>query len=352
MTLCGAALTASCVENKPISSLQPAESADAEFGTWTSGVPLPFPAQEIYPCAHNGALHLAGGFIAQNGRITGPTADHKAWRPGMTDWVAGVALPTPRHHPQLISWQGQLFAFAGFDSPSERAGWTMQNTGWRLLGHIFPPDGPAITVEPAWVDAPELPAPSGEAVLGVTGDGVLHLAGGRTPKGEANAAWTDHGDTDHHFVLTDVNGTWERAAPCLSKRNSAAGDVIDGSLHVVGGRTVGGGNVAAHEVYDHKEDRWRTTAPMPQAQGGLAAAAIGNNLYVFGGEYFNNGGGVYPEGWVYDARNDSWNRLPDMPNPRHGLGAVTLDNKIYVIGGALEASGNQTSALVDVFNPA
>jgi N-acetylneuraminic acid mutarotase len=125
--------------------------------------------------------------------------------------------------------------------------------------------------------------------------------------------------------------------------------VIDGHLHIVGGRQVGGGNLAHHTVYDYREDRWRDAAPMPQAQGGLAAAALNGKLYAFGGEFFDNGGGVYPECWAYDPASDSWTTLPDMPSPRHGLGAVTLGDKIYVIGGALQASGVDTSALVEVF---
>lgn len=351
MAIAGAAVAASCAENNRLLSSSEGGTVENPPGRWSSGIPLPRAAQEIYPCAHSGAIHLAGGFVADSGQITGPTPEHRAFQPGSDSWTEAVSLPTARHHPQLVSWQGNLFSFAGFEAHSSDAIWVMQSTGFRLLGHVFPPDGPAITVEPAWVDAPELPAPCGEAVVGITGDGSLHLAGGRTPKGAANANWDDHTDTDHHFVLIDLNGEWETAAPCLSKRNSAAGDVIDGNLHVVGGRTVGGGNVVTHEVYDHSEDRWRTAAPMPNAQGGLAAAAIGQKLYVFGGEYFNNGGGVYPDSWVYDASKDAWLRLPDMPNPRHGLGAVALDAKIYVIGGALEAGGNETSAIVDIFDP-
>jgi len=90
---------------------------------------------------------------------------------------------------------------------------------------------------------------------------------------------------------------------------------------------------------------------MPQAQGGLAAAVVKGKLYAFGGEFFDNGGGVYPESWVYDPNEDSWTAIPDMPAPRHGLGAVELGGKIYVIGGALQASGVDTSALVEVYNP-
>ena len=306
---------------------------------WSSSTSLPLAVQEIYPALHANRVHQAGGFIATNGRISGPTDKHFSWQPGDEIWREEIPLPTKRHHPQLISFKGQLLALAGFESRDAQSVWIMQNSGW------------ALSSEGEWINAPNLPAPCGEAVLGITSDGHLHLAGGRTPTGLANAGWQDHGDTDHHFVLSGIGEKWERAAPCLSKRNSAAGDIINGALHIVGGRQVGGGNVTTHEVYDSQEDRWREAAPMPQAQGGLAAAALGGKLYAFGGEYFDNGGGVYPESWVYDPKTYSWESLPDMPSPRHGLGAVTLGADIYVIGGAKQASGVDTSPIVERFRP-
>ena len=306
---------------------------------WASAINLPLALQEIYPTHHNGRIHQAGGFIATNGRISGPTDKHYSWRPGEAAWREETLLPIARHHPHLMSFKGRLLALAGFESRSQQSAWIMQKTGW------------ALSADNRWESLAELPAPCGEAVLGIAGDGLLHLAGGRTPIGANNAGWQDHGDTNHHFVLDGLNGSWERAAPCLTKRNSASGDVINGALHIVGGRQVGGGNVATHEVYDHKEDRWRNAAPMPQAQGGLAAAALDGKLYAFGGEYFDNGGGVYPESWVYNPAEDSWSALPDMLTPRHGLGAVTLKNSIYVIGGAKQASGVETSPIVESFTP-
>ena len=327
-----------CAPNTP-QQADVSSNNDPQISPWTTAISLPQPAQEIYPCHHAGRIHLAGGFIAENGRISGPTDQHVSWAPGEPSWTDDTALPAARHHPQLISFSGALLAIAGFESRSERAAWVMQSSNW------------AQSEAGDWQVIAALPAPCGEAVTGVTGDGVLHLAGGRTPIGESNAGWRDHGDSYHHFVLTDLAGSWDAAAPCLTKRNSAAGGVIDGNLHIVGGRTAGGGNVASHEVYDHKEDRWRTAAPMPNAQGGLAAAAVSGKLYAFGGEFFDNGGGVYPESWMYDPRTDTWSALSDMPTPRHGLGAVVLDGAIYVIGGAEKASGVDTSAIVEVYTP-
>lgn len=329
--LAAACKAAPVPENSPVSGIPQG---------WSMGDPLPFPVQEIYPCAHDGALHLAGGFVAENGQITGPTDRHHIWRPDGLGWRASAPLPAARHHPHLISWQGQLWAFGGFESPSPDAIWTMQASGW-----VFD------VSTGNWAPAPALPVPCAEAVMLVGGTGHLHLAGGRSPAAGANAAWQDQADQTHHFILDDPAGPWRPAAPCLTARNSASGAVLDGRLHIVGGRSVAGGNTAAHEVYDMAEDRWRTAAPMPQAQGGLAAAELGGKLYAFGGEYFDKGGGVYPQAWAYDPATDRWSAIAPMPNPRHGLGAVTLGGAIHVIGGALKASGVDTSALVEIYRP-
>ena len=247
----GAALAATACKGPDGAAAKGAESLPAG---WSMGDALPFPVQEIYPCLHDGAIHLAGGFVAENGRITGPTAAHHPWRPDGRGWRQEAPLPVARHHPHLVSYAGALYAIGGFQSSSPGGMWEMQGTGWRLNAAAG-----------RWETAPALPRPCAEAVVLADTAGTLHLMGGRSPSGEANAAWTDQADQTHHFVLTSPGGRWQKAAPCLSARNSAAGAMIGGNLHVVGGRSVAGGNTAAHEVYDTREDRWRQAAPMARA---------------------------------------------------------------------------------------
>ncbi|MAN73634.1 MAG: galactose oxidase [Henriciella sp.] len=330
LQLIGAGLIAGCAAH-------PArrQNADAS-GSYRSGPALPFPVQEIYPCEHAGRIHLAGGFIAEDGAITGPTDAHHALDPESGIWQPRGALPTPRHHPQLVSLAGSLYCIGGFEAGPE-GGWQMQSTAWRY-------DEAADT----WTDAPALPGPNGESTAGVIGQ-TLYLAGGRQPAASRNLDWNDHADT---AALLAFDGShWDRLAPMAYPRNSAAGGVIDGRLHVVAGRTVEDGNTPVHEAYDPATDRWETLAPMPKGQGGLASGVVDGKLYTFGGEWFEDGGGVYPDAWVYDPDRDSWASLADMPKPRHGLGGVALGGDIYLIGGAAQRGGNQTSAAVQIYTP-
>ena len=301
---------------------------------WSEGPSLPRPKQEIYPALHDGEIWLSGGFVAKNGRTIGPTNETVILDPVAGIWREGPGIPNPRHHPHLQSHDGKLYVFGGFEPSSAEAMWVMQAGGWQLDA-----DG--------WNVMPDAPALVGEAVTTSLTDG-LHIAGGRTPLGTPNAVWTDHVDTGHHFVFD--GSSWSEAAPLPTPRNSATAEVIGDLWHIVAGRTVRGGNSTAHEAYSLAEDRWYTLAPMPQGQGGLASGVIDGGLYAFGGEFFDNGGGVYPQTWVYDPATDAWAAGPDMLSPRHGLGGIALNDRIYAIGGALQRGGTDTSALVEVLS--
>lgn len=327
----GAALATACMQAPP--------SAPASLaGCWSSQPPLPLAVQEIYPAGHNGIIHICGGLLGENGRVAGVSREHIAYDPATGESAGLGLLPAPRHHPHAVSHKGRLYLFGGFGTNPGAVNWIMSNEAM-AYDHG------------SWTNLAPPPGPNAEVVATSLGDRI-HIVGGRTPKGDANFAYGDHADTDRHLVYDPVANSWSTAAPALSARNSASGAVIDGLWHVVGGRHVTGGPTDAHEVYDAKEDRWRTAAPMPAGSGagGNASGTLGGQLYVFGGEYFDNGGRVHPEVWAYDPKADSWHTATPMPTPRNGLGAVVIGDAIWLVGGARKPSGNDTSDVVERFS--
>jgi N-acetylneuraminic acid mutarotase len=336
--LTGASLVA-CAEG---ASSQNAGSTGAKRGgSWTARPPLPFAVQEIYPAGHKGRIHIAGGLLGEGGRVVGVSDRHIAYDPKTGASTTFAALPATRHHPHAVAHNGRLYLLGGFGTNPGAVNWIMSTD--TLLYH---------DATNTWSNLARSPEPHAEVVATSLGANI-HVVGGRRPKGAANLAYGDHEDVTRHLVYDPAGNKWRNAAPALSARNSAAGAVIDGSWHVVGGRSVAGGPTDAHEVYDPKEDRWRSAAPMPKGAGagGNAAGAVNGKLYVFGGEYFDNGGRVHPEVWVYGPKADVWAATTPMPTPRHGLGAVALNNEIWLVGGAKRPSGNDTSDVVESFAP-
>ena len=301
--------------------------------------PLPFAVQEIYPAAHKGRIHIAGGLLAEGGRAVAASSHHIAYDPKTQITSSLASLPAPRHHPHIVDHKGRLYLFGGFGANPGAINWIMS-------ADTLVYDDSANT----WSALASAPTPHAETVAASIGERI-HIVGGRRPKGAANLAYGDHADSLSHLVYEPAANAWATAAPALLARNSATGALIDSLWHVVGGRSMSGGPSDAHEVYDPQEDRWRDGAPMPKGSGagGNACGVLAGQIYVFGGEYFDNGGRVHPEVWRYNPKSDAWTSAPPMPTPRHGLGAVVLDNAIWLVGGATKPSGVDTSAVVESF---
>ncbi len=305
-------------------------------GSWFSVASMPYPVQEIYPALLGNSIHVAGGFAVVDGKPK-PTNRHIAYSIADDAWSELRALPEARHHVSLVNCANKLYALGGF-APGEVGTWNMQGQTWRYDQQND--QWQALT------NAPELHAES----VSLAKDNLIHVIGGRTPKTELNRHWGDHIDSNRHLVFDAASNHWNVAAPAINARNSAAGCVIGDYLYVAGGRTVAGGNLAALEVYDAKEDRWFLAQPLPEPQGALAAAEVNGELIAFGGESFGGprGVGVYSEAWRYNPVQDAWLPLPAMQTPRHGLGAVAVADSVYAIGGATYVATNGTSPVVEV----
>lgn len=305
---------------------------------WKTEPDLPILVQEVYGAVFQGKIHLAGGLKRTADRF-GATADHMAYDPQTQQWELRAPLPENRHHIQMMHHRNELYALGGYFSQGRGESWIMKNQTWRYDSK-----------NNRWEDSSPAPHPHGETVAASLGD-YIHIVGGRQPKGASNKSYKDHTDSDLHLQFDPQQGVWQKLAPSLTLRNSGAGAVIDELWYVVGGRNMALNNLATLEIYDPKEDRWRKGTPMPQAQGGLAAAALEGKLYAFGGEYFKPQNGVFSTCWIYDPKKDQWVKGPSMKTPRHGLAGVALPPKIYALGGAKKANAEETSAVVESFRP-
>ena len=332
---------------------------------WENMAALPYRVQEIYPVVFRNHIIVAGGLSPDVSERDIDVSNRVViYNIEKNTWTEGPKLPEARHHPMLVNVGNRLFAFGGF-TVDNKGIWhnstdilelTFDNSTYKNSHNDKNSDKyineseESILTHGQWKKVASLPVPLSETLSSVNGNAV-HLISGRSPKSDnSNSQWIDQIDVDTHLKFYPETMNSINAKPVPTARNSACSVTLNDQMHTIGGRTVSGGNLATHEVYNFTEEKWRVAKPLPQAQGGLACATLNGSIYVFGGEYFDNGGGVYSKVWQYTVDKNEWNEVSAMPFPRHGLGAVTIGDSIYVIAGAMEAGGNKTTSMMSRFS--
>jgi len=146
---------------------------------------------------------------------------------------------------------------------------------------------------------------------------------------------TTHEDYDRQ------SGKWQAAAPLPRGRDHMAAVVVEGKIHVVGGRFGANEDMTGlHDIYDQATDTWTSAPPVPTPRGGGAGTLFDGMIVFLGGEDDKR---TYDENEGFDLRTNQWVRLAAMPTGRHGFGAAALGKYLYVASGAKGTGANEPS---------
>ena len=164
----------------------------------------------------------------------------------------------------------------------------------------------------------------------------IYVAGGRTTGNGAAIASVNSYDP--------VAKVWAARAPLPTARFGAGAVFDGGSLYVIGGDTgsgAGGSFSSAVEAYSTATDTWKVKAVMTTARRGAAAAVVGTQIVVVGGE---NAGGALATVEAYDLAAGTWSAKAALPAARTQAVAVVVNNILYVAGGK-NSAGADTNTL-------
>ena len=122
---------------------------------------------------------------------------------------------------------------------------------------------------------------------------------------------------------------------------------LDGKIYTMGGFADGVGTLDTVTVYDPQADSWQQVASMPQGRTAHAAAAMGDKIYVTGGESQMNS---VNSAYVYDSKVNAWTQLASMGVRRRLHASAAVGSKLYVFGGRSNAA--ETLNSVEIYHPA
>jgi N-acetylneuraminic acid mutarotase len=271
--------------------------------SWSEGTTMPTARSEITATNIGDDIYVLGGFDG-SGNVLDVV---EVYNVKNNSWESIAPLPQPLHHTAAASYDGKIYVVGGFISRE-----------WIPTNQLFIYD----PIRNQWTEGKSMPSPRG-ALNALFVKGTLYAVGGQDQARILNI-------NEAYDPLTD---SWISKAPMITGRHHAASTTVDDKIYVIGGRIAGSSplvNVNVNEMYDIKTGKWTEVGSMPSKRSGIAASAINNSFFVFGGEDLTK---TYNNSEKYDTEDGKWTSQEPMPNSRHGLAAVSVDNRIFVIGG-------------------
>lgn len=245
--------------------------------------------------------------------------------------VATIAIPVapnPQPLPRLAAWQrvallvavGIGLALLILTLPANQGNASSSNDPLRI-SPAQPRTGLLLRDEASrWHLRTPMPAARARSAATTIGDQIYVIGG------EVNQVVS--GDV---LIYEPVSNTWTTLStpkPTPVANTSAA--VIDGRIYIAGGTIQNGSPTTALEVFDTTTGQWETLASTSQPVAGHGFAALGSQLYLFGGA---TNKGITSASERYDIATNTWHNIAPMPTPRTLAAAATFDDRIYVVGG-------------------
>ena len=138
------------------------------------------------------------------------------------------------------------------------------------------------------------------------------------------------------YSFDPATETWTPLAPQPAQRIDSTSAAVNGRIYLLGGRDVAAADpldaVSDVFIYDIATDTWSMGQPMPLGSRFACAVAVGDEIYVAGGDTFPSRNTTLQ---VYDTLTDSWKNDLDMPSIilRNDMACAASNGEIYFFGG-------------------
>ena len=130
-------------------------------------------------------------------------------------------------------------------------------------------------------------------------------------------------------------GSWQQLSDMPVARWESGTVVIDDSLYLFGGYTMGTKSSKRADVYDPAEKTWRQLADLPSAITHINTVLDGRSVWIAGGFKDGYPGKAIDEVWKYDIDSDTYVAGPSLPEPRAGGGLALVGRRLHYIGGLM-----------------
>ncbi|KAK8388392.1 hypothetical protein O3P69_020409 [Scylla paramamosain] len=169
----------------------------------------------------------------------------------------------------------------------------------------------------------------GVAVL----DGKLHVVGGRDGLKTLNTV----------EAYDPATNTWTQLPPMSTHRHGLGVGVLEGPLYAVGGHD-GWSYLNTVERWDPQARQWSYVAPMSTSRSTVGVAVLNNRLYAVGGR---DGSSCLRTVECYDPHTNKWTPCAPMARRRGGVAVGVVNGFLYAVGGHDAPASNPCASRFD-----
>ena len=235
------------------------EQFDPETNIWLNKASKPLPVTDMSAAVIGGKIYVPGGRLV-TGNVTNileiydPLQDH---------WGQGAALPQALSAYAMVSFEGRLYLFGGWD-------------GMHYLDTVMVYD-PSRNL---WSTGRSMPTSRGFAGA-VALNEKIYVVGGFNGSSALTA------NEDYNPAQEEgISDPWNKAMDLPSGRYGMGVSSIAGSMYIIGGLGNGGNNevVPTPLMFIPQINAWQSFQKPPlRISDGFGLATIGNYLYIVGG---------------------------------------------------------------------
>ncbi|MEL7030441.1 MAG: kelch repeat-containing protein, partial [Pseudomonadota bacterium] len=271
----------------------------AQAQSWRSAAPLEVGRAYLGAAAIREDLYVVGG-----GGILGPRPDVDAYDVVADHWRPMGPLPAPIEQFAMAASEATLFVSGGLNDAGEPT-----DEVWKMTPGA----------DERWTSLPALPAPrAGHAMVWLNDDlfviGGIGQGAGRILK-----------------LATDAT-SWRSVAELAGRRSGLAAAVMDGQIYIVGGVSGGGAASSRVDILDPASGGLRRGPDLPEGRAGHVIGVLDGGLHVAGGRTTRPDQTIDSH-YRLETAGGGWRALPPLLNGRFASASAVAGDRWYVLGG-------------------
>lgn len=302
-----------------LASVRLPDRTASQDGRWKLKWSYPTARDEVRAAEVGGRVYVGTGLVLRNGSLRSLDEMYR-FDPARGVFQTLPDVPERVDHAAFVGNRGDLYVIGGYvDGEPTAAVWRFSTRTRR------------------WSALPPMRISRGAPAAAVI-KGKIYVVGGSSQALGKPVAVSD-------LEIYDIAARkWSRGPSMRTPRHHHGAAALGGRLIVAGGRGNDDLSLNTVEQFDPSTNRWTRLAPLPVGVGGLAVVAAAGQIIAIGGGD-DEEQWVSPATWALGPNDTTWRRLADLNLARHGHGAAAVGPDVYVFGGAPCPGYGRTNAV-------